>query len=1427
MPRSFLRFALVLTAAALLTACPGRRSVCGNGNVEPPEQCDDGNMVDGDGCNNDCTVSAVVVVCGDGKKQGNEQCDDGNLVDGDGCQHDCTLTPDAGQPDSGHPATCGNGVREGSELCDDGNMNETDGCTSQCTFSASAAYCGDGTMNGTEACDDGNATSGDGCEIDCTVTPAAVAGNVCGDGVRNGTELCDDGNQTNGDGCEQDCTPTTLEVVTCAAESVMPANLGACTVVPGTGTGTLLVGTVLQPGRILKGGQVLIDATGAITCAACDCLTGAAPTALLCGDNVISAGLINGHDHLTFPAAPYVTLNSTASGLLVDGGIPERYEHRNDWRVGGGAHNGHTKISNGGTGAADQNRWNELRQLMAGTTSISGSGGAFGLLRNLDAPDTSASANNQQGLGVNTAGSNYQTFPLGDSAGGELVGSCAYPKMPNPATDVPAMAAYLPHIAEGVGPEARNEFLCLSALQTGGANVFTPRTAMIHGVALKPADIRFVKLSGSSLIWSARTNVVLYGETAQLPIYYRMGVNIGLGTDWVRSGSSNILREFECVDYLNQTAYGHFLSDQSIWRMATADAAKAQAVASKTGTIAAGKVADLAIFRGSSTVSPYRAVITAQPQDVLLTMRGGTVLFADAAIATGLGKTCEAIDVCGNARSFCLSTENTTYAALLAANAATYPLFACNGAPQNEPVCSPMRGSPWLFSNANAYTGLPGAGDQDGDGIPDAMDNCPTLFNPKLPMDFGRQADADGDGVGDLCDVCPLDANSTTCSAPSSNDYDGDGVPNAMDNCVVDPNPTQTDADGDGKGDVCDPCPNSANPGAAACPVAPGTPVTIYDVKAIAGTYVGQKVQLTNVLVTAVAATGFFVQVAPSESIYTSADYSGLFVYYPGVMPRTDVVAGDRVTIPAGNVQDYQGQIELAGIAAGGVTRVSQNNALPPFTTATVADLATVARARALEGVLVQLPSPVTVADIAPAPGAGDTLPTNEFAVAETAGGPQIRIDDFFFLINPLPANTTETFTLLRGVLQFRNANYKVEPRSDLDVNRPVALASLGPASQFVRVGSVGTFPTALTVQLNSIQATDTVVTLASSDPNSMTVPATVTVPAGQLNVAVVPTGVAQAASVTITATLGTSTQTTAVRVLGTTEVPSTVTLSPLNPSVVGGTSTTLTVTLDLPAATGGTVVNLAATGALGSIPATVTVPQNQTQATFAFAAMVGANGTSTVTATLGSSMASVTVTVQASTAANHLVISELQVAGATAGDEFVELYNPTNAAIDISGWKLQYKSATGATFGTTVTVPAGKSVGPHGFFLITSIRGTGFSGTVASDLAHTTTLNLAAAAGHVRIGPGTLTSSPTDVNAVDTVGYGTTANAAEGGAPAANPAANSSIERKAYSTSTDISMTTGGDALEGNGQDSDNNAADFIVRPVSQPQNSSSPTEP
>ncbi len=58
---------------------------CGDGVLDPCEQCDDGNRVAGDGCDADCRLES----CGDGVVQAGEACDDGNAVDGDGCDSTC------------------------------------------------------------------------------------------------------------------------------------------------------------------------------------------------------------------------------------------------------------------------------------------------------------------------------------------------------------------------------------------------------------------------------------------------------------------------------------------------------------------------------------------------------------------------------------------------------------------------------------------------------------------------------------------------------------------------------------------------------------------------------------------------------------------------------------------------------------------------------------------------------------------------------------------------------------------------------------------------------------------------------------------------------------------------------------------------------------------------------------------------------------------------------------------------------------------------------------------------------------------------------------------------------------------------------------------------------------------------------------------
>ncbi|MDD5470021.1 MAG: DUF4215 domain-containing protein, partial [Candidatus Peribacteraceae bacterium] len=168
---------------------------CGNGVLEGNEQCDDGNIVDGDGCSKTCTIETVEKVCGNGIVEPGEECDDGNMQNGDGCSRTCTIEK-----------VCGNGIVEEGEECDDGNQNNTDGCTTACRL----PVCGDGYVQAGEACDDGNTEDGDGCSANCTVETIEdpEPEPVCGNGIVEEGEECDDGNFSDDDACTQNCTFT-------------------------------------------------------------------------------------------------------------------------------------------------------------------------------------------------------------------------------------------------------------------------------------------------------------------------------------------------------------------------------------------------------------------------------------------------------------------------------------------------------------------------------------------------------------------------------------------------------------------------------------------------------------------------------------------------------------------------------------------------------------------------------------------------------------------------------------------------------------------------------------------------------------------------------------------------------------------------------------------------------------------------------------------------------------------------------------------------------------------------------------------------------------------------------------------------------------------------------------------------------------------
>ena len=167
------------------------------------------------------------------------------------------------------------------------------------------------------------------------------------------------------------------------------------------------------------------------------------------------------------------------------------------------------------------------------------------------------------------------------------------------------------------------------------------------------------------------------------------------------------------------------------------------------------------------------------------------------------------------------------------------------------------------------------------------------------------------------------------------------------------------------------------------------------------------------------------------------------------------------------------------------------------------------------------------------------------------------------------------------------------------------------------------------------------------------------------------------------------------------------------------------------------------------------------------------------------------------------VVISEVYGGGGNASapykNDYIELYNRTASSISLSGWSVQYASATGSTW--QVTTLSG-SIAPGRYYLVAESAGNSCSGLPCGvDLPTpdaTGTILMSGTAGKVALVQNStlLTGScPTGLPISDFVGYGTTANCFEGSGPTSAPSNTTSVIR-----------------LAGGATDTDNNAADFAA---------------
>jgi Lamin Tail Domain/Collagen triple helix repeat (20 copies) len=154
---------------------------------------------------------------------------------------------------------------------------------------------------------------------------------------------------------------------------------------------------------------------------------------------------------------------------------------------------------------------------------------------------------------------------------------------------------------------------------------------------------------------------------------------------------------------------------------------------------------------------------------------------------------------------------------------------------------------------------------------------------------------------------------------------------------------------------------------------------------------------------------------------------------------------------------------------------------------------------------------------------------------------------------------------------------------------------------------------------------------------------------------------------------------------------------------------------------------------------------------------------------------------------APDLVVNELST-GTTvsAGDEFVELLNAGTGPVDLSGYKLVYRSAAGSSDVTLATVPDGVTLAAGAYYLF---GGSAYAGAGTPDQSFSSGLAGTGGGVGLRDAGGTL---------VDSVGWGTATNAFVESAPVAAPPA------------TDPPGTSA--ARTPDGADSDDNATDFVL---------------
>ncbi len=194
-----------------------------------------------------------------------------------------------------------------------------------------------------------------------------------------------------------------------------------------------------------------------------------------------------------------------------------------------------------------------------------------------------------------------------------------YPQLRKQIDDGEVAALYV-HLAEGVDDTSRRELAKLE-----GYNLLTAATVLIHGTALTPDQLGDVKDAGAKLVWSPQSNLRLYGQTTNVAEAIKLGIPLGLGADWLPSGSPSLLAELK-IARRTLALQGAPDDPKRLVRMVTSTAAMIAGLSDHLGTIAVDRPADLLVLERHYD-DPWENVLAADPAWVDLVTIGGDLAY--------------------------------------------------------------------------------------------------------------------------------------------------------------------------------------------------------------------------------------------------------------------------------------------------------------------------------------------------------------------------------------------------------------------------------------------------------------------------------------------------------------------------------------------------------------------------------------------------------------------------------------------------------------------------------------------------------------------------------------------------------------------------------------------------------------------------------